>query len=288
MLNAVLVLLCLVTGGLSVMEETTRFHQPVHEGAGRLPDEYNAVDGDGMKLYGLIRIPAVKPQNVGHCSWKEVCNLEYSGQFEAAFAKYEELMQKCSDRSWLTLASLGRGETAAVILRRTPCGTLVAAKIPVSPLAAGHNAADCAVLKRLGPFLAAPECQGCFPRYFYYSNVTGICYNQYVPSIPMHRFLRSFNVSLPETIDYVKVAFHQAIDAVAILQANGVTHRDLMFKNMLARPSPGENPPFRLTIMDFCWADSKYDPETYSSTSNFLGHFTRPGDWYVRRAACNC
>jgi hypothetical protein len=280
-MNSVLVVCALIAVGSSVIDSATRLHQPVHEGAAKLPDDYYTVEDDGTKAYGLLRIPAHKPVSATGCMWRDVCSLEFSGQYEAAFSSYEALMQNCSDSDWLNVASLGRGETASVILRRTPCGTLVAAKIPVNRLGAAHNAADCAIMRRLKPALADPHCQGCFPRYYYYSNLTGICYNQYVPSIPMGRFIHSFDVAAPGTLDIVKSAFRQAIDAVAILKANGIVHRDLLFKNMLVKVHPEETPPFRVTIIDFCWAGSLHDPEAFSFTNNALGHFTRPGDWYV-------
>jgi hypothetical protein len=32
--------------------------------------------------------------------------------------------------------------------------------------------------------------------------------------------------------------------------------------------------------MDFCWSESKHDPEAYKTFTLLpLGHFTRPGDW---------
>jgi tRNA A-37 threonylcarbamoyl transferase component Bud32 len=78
----------------------------------------------------------------------------------------------------------------------------------------------------------------------------------------------------------VKPALHQLVDIVALMRANGVIHKDLLFKNMMARKlSSNHNPPIRVTVMDFCWSSSDHDPEAFSNTNNRLGHFTRPGDW---------
>jgi hypothetical protein len=237
---------------------------------------------DGLVQYGMVRIPA-NDSNAHGCSTSYICKLEYQGMFEEAFAEYERILMKCGDQTWTTFASLGRGETAAVVLRKTPCGSFVAMKVPAVLTAAKHNAADCAILRRLAPFLHAPTCQGCFPRYFYYSNITGVCYNEYVPSIPMSRFMkvyRDVDLDPEENLRVVKEAFRQSLHAVAILRENGITHKDLLFKNMLVRLRPGETPWFRIAIMDFCWSESKHDPEAYKTFTQLpLGHFTRPGDW---------
>jgi serine/threonine protein kinase len=239
---------------------------------------------DGLVQYGLVRIPA-NDSNAHGCSTSHICKLEYEGKFEEAFAEYERIMMKCGDGPWTTFAALGRGETAAVVLRKSPCGSFVAMKMPAILSAAKHNAADCAILRRLSPSLHNPTCQGCFPRHFYYSNITGVCYNEYIPSIPMSRFMKAYrDVDLSpdsdENLAVVKEAFRQSLHAVAILRDNGIIHKDLLFKNMLVRLRPGENPWFRVVIMDFCWSESKHDPEAYKTFTLLpLGHFTRPGDW---------
>lgn len=246
---------------------------------------------NGMIPFGLVTIPVEPLDSAGSCDYSHICLLEYEGKYEEAFAAYERLMMVCGDGKWHTFAHLGRGETASVMLRKTPCGSFVAMKIPntegliptVARTVIKHIGADCDALRRLAPYLNQPECNGCFPRYYHYSNITGVCYNEYVESIPMGKFISAFDADTPRGLDVVKTAMLQSLDALAILKANDIVHRDLLFKNMLARLLPGRTPSFQVVIMDFCWATRAVKQKL---TQTPIGHYTRAHDWCV--CVCEC
>ena len=291
--NIMMYLFCFVRANETAMPS----HLPKYAGLAVAPE--NQPSNSVNKSFGLLDIPEQPIMPVSSCIGAIKCELEYFGDFERAFAHYEKLALSCSDYGWVTVAHLGRGETAEVVLRQTPCGSLVAMKVPtldpdIPPLkrldAQRNIAADCAVLKRLVPFLDDPSCDGCFPQYYYYSNTSGICYNEYKKSIPLSAFFRAlkpraggggFSNAMLQ-LSSMKTLFTQGLSALEILKQNHIVHRDLLAKNMLVRLQPRSDPQFRLVIMDFCWATSEYDAGvTRGFTTLPLGHFTRTPDWCV-------
>lgn len=73
-------------------------------------------------------VPSKEPGS--KCDFAPACALESSGQYEAAFKLYEEMMDTCGEEGWTTLKVLGVGMSGRARLLRTPCGLQIAAKEP--------------------------------------------------------------------------------------------------------------------------------------------------------------
>lgn len=250
-------------------------------------------DESGRKHFGLLEIPrlgpVLSPALVKPCDMSHICHLEYVGRFEEAYAAYESMLPTCGDHGWATLASLGKGKTASVLLKRTPCGTLVAAKVPSTiELSEFPNIrTECVVLKRLAPFIS--QCNGCFPRYYYHSSLTGICYSEFLQgAVTLDRLILTLpRDSSGDTLEVVKSVMSQTLNALTILKNNQITHRDLLYKNIMVVPTPRSDNAsghwFRIVVIDFCWSYSKSDPEAHRNTTRPINHFGRPPDWSVAR-----
>jgi serine/threonine protein kinase len=66
----------------------------------------------------------------------------------------------------------------------------------------------------------------------------GECYNEFVPSLSLSRFLLAFaSTAAPPAVRLrvVKQLLRQALDALELLQEAGIVHRDLLPQNMLVR-----------------------------------------------------
>ena len=67
----------------------------------------------------------------------------------------------------------------------------------------------------------------------------------------------------------------QALDAIGIMQSQGMVHRDLQAQNVLVRKTD----PSQLVVMDFCWINWKGVPHEFNTAGRKLGRFTRTPDW---------
>jgi hypothetical protein len=181
-----------------------------------------------------------------------------------------------------------------VRLRSTPCGTKLASKeAPVTGNSIGshkllnaHVRVDCAALQHLAALVDAPTCNGCFPRFIHFSNTTATCYNEFVDSVPLTKYLKSLDLETAAGIDAVKTLFVQAVNALELLNGAGMIHRDLQAQNMLVRkPLPRIQPDgvvvnqTQLVIMDFCWVDWANTPVKFGIGGRHLGRFTRTPDY---------
>lgn len=186
-----------------------------------------------------------------------------------------------------------------------------------------YSEQDCWILKQLADVNSKAPCYGCYPkyalrrlvfnvvvgkgggmnslthtapsslsvaRYYYHSEKSGICYNEFIESTPLTKFMKAQNLTEPEGVANMKELFHQALDALDVLLAQGMVHRDLQAQNMLVRnvPKPHNdrsNAPFQLVVMDFCWLNSIAElggpklPHKFSTDGRKLGRFTRAADW---------
>lgn len=95
----------------------------------------------------------------------------------------------CGSEDWEVVKVLGSGMSGQVRLQKTPCGLLHAVKEPPK----GGNSIGSekmlrqhihVVLKHLASVVDGPKCDGCFPRYYYHSESSGSCYNEFVVRIP--------------------------------------------------------------------------------------------------------
>jgi hypothetical protein len=76
----------------------------------------------------------------------------------------------------------------------------------------------------------------------------------------------------------------QALDAIAVMQSQGMVHRDLQAQNVLVRKT---TPP-QVVVMDFCWINWKGVPHVFNAAGRKLGRFTRTPDWCVLFVFCCC
>lgn len=145
---------------------------------------------------------------------------------------------------------------AVVALRITPCGMATACKGSPQARQFPHLKFDCEVLQELASDVDAPDCKGCIPRYFYLSELTGICYSEHVPSVPIATFFEQAGVSRaePGSFKTAKRLFVQGLSTLGVLARHEVKHRDLTFRNMLVRVPDGHSAgmrEFSLVLIDF-------------------------------------
>lgn len=242
--------------------------------------------GDSVR-YGLVELPPAR-----HCSTKfnHICEAEYLGDLEGMYSKYEELMLECGLGFWVAFSegtAAGRG-----LLRKSPCGSFVAVQVPRrrSPAdgsgSVGHIARNCEMLKHVLPQL--PACDGCFPRYYYYSNMTGVCYHENVDGVPLRTFVdkaaflwhqdgdeaHEGNRLLP----LIKTVLRQGLEAIALLQSAGIAHRNLGAENVVIRLRPGTADGVQATIVNFGWA-SMIDGVMDAVTARAVAGFIQPPGW---------
>ena len=118
---------------------------------------------------GAYTLPKLDPDTLpAHCTnFTRVCELEADGQYEAAFAEYEERSPVCGDVGW-TVDGHDQGSVYSVTFKTTPCGRRVAVK-------GLHTPKECVALKLLTTGASALQCPGCFPQYYYYSHMSKVC-----------------------------------------------------------------------------------------------------------------
>jgi hypothetical protein len=149
------------------------------------------------------------------CNYDDICKLERAERYEEAFALYEERADTCGDQGWETIRVLGEGMSGRVRLRKTPCGLRIAAKEPPAggnsigsfQLLKQHIEVDCKVIKALDAHRAA--CNNCFPKYYYFSDKTGVCYNEFIDSQPLPKFIKRLNISTSDGLEALKLALLQ-------------------------------------------------------------------------------
>jgi hypothetical protein len=226
--------------------------------------------------FGILKLNVTRKSVVpDDCSdFTDVCTLETSHQVEAAIAAYEDRLQRCGLVGWKKLGHLGAGHAATVALRTTPCGLHVAMKGTHQERLLGHIQFDCTIMRELVDVLDHANCRGCFPRYYYSSNLTGYCYYEYIPSVPIPEFFDHVNVSTANGFRALRVAFLEGLDALAILQDKGIKHQDLTFRNILVRVPTIADPQrrFQLVILDFGGSESVKSGHTPGLNRDILGN----------------
>jgi hypothetical protein len=242
---------------------------------------YNETDGvplsegeGGSQLYfGVLKLadvdykhlPADCDQPLAHA-----CTDEANGNYSASFAAHESRLQRCGWHGFVRKRVLGPGDVAPVFAMTSPCGMEFAGKTPRRLTALHHVARDCIILRKLEHHLTTPECNHCFPQYYYLSNVTGVCYAELLHAMPVETFFRQLNASQPELLlPAAKMALHQGMNSLRILQSEGIRHQDLTFRNTMIRIERHDPAhPFRVVIYDF---GGSYSPELGQVTAALHG-----------------
>jgi hypothetical protein len=206
--------------------------------------------------FGLLPLPEINYNKLPpECDapTNESCTAEAAGDYETAFSMYESRLTTCGWKGFERKRMTGEGSVAPVFLLTSPCGLKLTGKFGRKEVAVKHIYRNCDFLRQLRPHLHDPGCNGCFPEYFYYSNITGVCYAEMVHALPMDSFLAFVNRSQPESLlSTVKLAMHQGMNAIRILQSLHMRHQDLTFRNVMTRIKPKNDPaPFRVVLYDF-------------------------------------
>jgi hypothetical protein len=206
------------------------------------------------KFLGVVKLPRDwLTKSPPHCTIipETVCAAEAGGDFSTAFQYYESRITECGMSGWKLVAHLGAGHAAAASAWKTPCGLGVAVKDTRRPYLIPHIKHDCLTLRLLSSYLEDASCDGCFPRFFYFSNLTGVCYSQHVVSVPISVFLDHVDAKSAAGLRLLFNLFRQGLQILAILQRAGVQHRDLTFRNILVRNLKTSGEKYRLLMLDF-------------------------------------
>lgn len=189
-------------------------------------------------VFGLLKLPVFGPGNRPGPACKQfadVCALEAEGSFHQAMEAYESRLPSCGLLGWNRTGRLGSGYQATVTLRRSPCGLRLATKSPHDLQNAAHVQMDCDILQQLSEELGTPHCPACFPQAYYYSNTTGVCYQEFVPSVDIAKYLTNHRANTTAGFAVLKRVFGHALGMLAALANQRVRHNDLSFRNMLIR-----------------------------------------------------
>lgn len=189
---------------------------------------------------GYYRLPNrpfrwTPPQNCTPAPDSAYCAPERNDRFSEAMQLYESHFEDCGMAGWVKLRELGVGRTATVALRTTPCGKRVAMKGAHSEEHAYHMEIDCRRLKQLEKYRNTPECVQCFPEFYYFSNMTGNCYSEFIPSVSLDVFFDHINANSSAGFKHIRKAWLQGLNLLEILQKEGIVHQDLAFHNILVR-----------------------------------------------------
>jgi hypothetical protein len=206
--------------------------------------------------FGLLRLPSLNYGKLPEeCKTPkpETCTAETAEDYEKAFSLHKERLRICGWHGFERKRMTGDGMVAPVYLMTTPCGLKVAAKFGRSVVANRHVSRNCDFMRLLLPRVSDPDCVNCFPKYYHYSNLTGVCYAELVHAMPMASFLHHVNKTQPRImLQTAKLAMHQGMNALRIMQSEGMRHQDLTFRNALVRvKQPNDPAPFRVVIFDF-------------------------------------
>ena len=198
-------------------EDVKRVKEPAQAAAATTKADAAVAGGAANAAAAVVPPPvAAEPAAApAACSYDDICKLERSGKYEQAFAMYEERSETCGDQGWETIRVLGEGMSGRVRLRRTPCGLRIAAKEPPAggntigsfQLLKQHIEVDCLVMKALDKFRAG--CNNCFPKYYYFSAKTGVCYNEFIDSQPLPKFVKGLNLTTDAGLEALKMAMLQ-------------------------------------------------------------------------------
>jgi hypothetical protein len=213
------------------------------------PEEYS-------DRFGVLKLPKIDYKHLPHeCNapLPDACLAEDVGNYSKAFSVYESRLEMCGWKGFIRQRMTGEGKVAPVYLMTSPCGTQFTGKFGHKEHSVNHIIRNCDFLRRLLPRVSDDHCRGCFPKYFHFSNYTGVCYAELVHAMPMPAFLQHVNRTNPEALmATVRLALHQGLDALRILQSEGMRHQDLTFRNVMVRVKPRNDPsPFRVVIYDF-------------------------------------
>jgi hypothetical protein len=77
-----------------------------------------------------------------------------------------------------------------------------------------HIEVDCVVIKYLSAFRS--KCNNCFPAYYYFSPTTGACYNEFIDSVPLTKYVQRLNTSTEEGVESMKSLFLQVRVCTAV------------------------------------------------------------------------
>lgn len=236
---------CAVIVAATAATAETQFDVPISDVAERYSHNF-----------GLLPLPDINYNKLPpECDAPTVesCNAEATGEYEKAFGIYESRLTTCGWKGFERKRMTGEGSVAPVFLITSPCGLRLTGKFGRKQVAVKHVYRNCDFLRQLKPHLRDPGCNGCFPEYFYYSNVTGVCYAEMVHALPMDSFLSFVNRSQPQLmLSTVKLAMHQGMNAIRIMQSLNMRHQDLTFRNVMARVKPkNDSAPFRVVVYDF-------------------------------------
>jgi hypothetical protein len=206
--------------------------------------------------FGVLRLPKIDYNHLPHeCKTPllDSCLAEDAGDYETAFSIHESRLETCGWKGFVRQRMTGEGKVAPVYLMTSPCGTQFTGKFGHKEHSINHVIRNCDFLKRLLPRVSDDSCRGCFPKYYHYSNYTDVCYAELVHAMPMPAFLSHINKTHPEALlSTVKLAMHQGMSALRILQSEGMRHQDLTFRNVMVRVRPQNDlAPFRVVIYDF-------------------------------------
>lgn len=215
---------------------------------------------DVVPFIGLLDLPKITARTAPpECAEKpeDVCQLERDGNYTAVFAAYEERFSRCNTLGWKKLGHVGAGHNSAVALRTTPCGMSVVMKATHQPRLIEHIKHDCAVLEQLMASQLDPFCRNCFPKYYYYSNLTGICYAEHIAAVPIDVFLNHINSQSRAGFATIRRTFLDGLKILAVLERVGIQHRDLTFRNILIRIPPKGSREYRVVLLDFGGSKSR-------------------------------
>jgi hypothetical protein len=197
---------------------------------------------------GVIDLPNIEPAKLPlHCkSFDLICALEAHGRYNEAFERYEHRYASCGDWGWTLDGHNTNGNDAAVAFKTTPCGTRVAIKGSRTTNTISHIKRECRALQKLDD----GSCDGCFPKYYFYSNHTRVCYSGVLVDLTSFGIiLRSARLHADTTL--VTDLILQGINIIRVLRAHNIEHRDFTFRNMLVgsrRPGGGR---YQLKVLDF-------------------------------------
>jgi hypothetical protein len=231
---------------------------------------------ENATVMGSFRLPTLLPgQNLPKRCFEfdsDLCQRETEAHYDAVFPVYEQRYQVCGMAGWKKLGVLGAGHVSEVELRKTPCGMEVAMK--ASPLDDHQQdyAYDCSILKMLMAYQNDPRCNGCFPKFIYYSNSSTVCYAERVISVPIRVFLDHINANSTAGFQHVRKAFVEGLGALSVLQEAGVKHRDLTFRNILIRLPSKTSREYKVVFVDFgaSWS-SMFGSRPISNEMSSLG-----------------
>ena len=227
------------------------------EPGGLLANPFNA------SRIGVIDLPSIDPSAVpDFCrNFDDMCRDERSLKYESAFTAYESRYERCGDYGW-NLTGQNRGYDAAVGFKTTPCGLHTAIKGSRRPSTILNIEKDCHRLKLLNSPAIAAECPACFPRAFFYSELTKACYSEYINSEKIGPLVRS--------VPKIKALLLQGVHIIRVLRRHNLQHGDITFRNMFIRKVVEPDNTVKLKLMLFDFAASRYldDPGDGHNTGN--------------------